>query len=338
MKISEIDYNLPSNLIAQVPLKKRDECKLLVYDRKKNKIEHKIFADILEYLNKDDVLVINNTKVFRARLYGRKKNGNAKIEILLLKRVNKEQWDALVKPAKRVKDGTIIIVNEDIHIEVIHRLYEGNFLIKFNTPLSYEDINRIGDVPLPPYIKREKPEDVDELFYQTVYAKDFGAVAAPTAGFHFTKSLLKKIEEKGIKITYITLHISWGTFSPIREEEVEKHKMHSEYLIIDKKSSDIINNRKGRCIGVGTSVVRGLESAVKNGMVEPFEGEVDTFIYPGYKFKIIDAMVTNFHLPKTTLILLVGAFLGVDKLKEIYQIAIDKQYRFYSYGDAMFII
>lgn len=338
MKLNEIDYPLPEELIAQYPLKRRDECRLFIYDRNSDKIEHRIFKDIINYLNKGDVLVFNNTKVFSARLYGVKKKTSAKLEILLLKRKTEREWEALIRPAKRVKKDTDIVITDSIQIKVIKRLGDGNFLIEFNKELSYKEIDKLGKIPLPPYIKREQDEEIDREYYQTVYAKKYGAIAAPTAGFHFTEELIKKIEGKGINIAYITLHISWGTFAPIRAENIEQHKMHSEYLIIDEKNAAIINNRCGRCIAVGTSVVRALESASDNNKVFPFEGEVDTYIYPGYKFKIVDSIITNFHLPKTSLLLLVGAFIGVKKLKELYNIAIKERYRFYSYGDAMLLL
>jgi len=338
MKIDEIDYNLPQELIAQYPLKERDKCKLLIYHRDSKKVEHKIFKDIINYLTPGDVLVFNDTKVFSARLYALKKETSAKLEILLLKKKSEKEWEALIKPAKRVKENTIIIVSDKIEVKVIKRIGEGNFLIQFNKKLTFEEIDKLGKIPLPPYIKRNLDNDIDKKYYQTIYAKKYGAVAAPTAGFHFTEKLIEKIKNKGVKIAYITLHISWGTFAPIRTDSIENHKMHSEYLIITDKNAKIINERKGKCIAVGTSVVRGLESASSNGKIFPFQGEVDTYIYPGYKFKVVDSIITNFHLPKTSLLLLVSAFIGIEKMKEIYNIAIKQKYRFYSYGDAMMII
>ncbi len=338
MKIDEIDYNLPQELIAQYPLKERDKCKLLIYHRDSTKVEHKIFKDIINYLTPGDVLVFNDTKVFSARLYALKKETSAKLEILLLKKKSEKEWEALIKPAKRVKENTIIIVSDKIEVKVIKRIGEGNFLIQFNKKLTFEEIDKLGKIPLPPYIKRNLDNDIDKKYYQTIYAKKYGAVAAPTAGFHFTEKLIEKIKNKGVKIAYITLHISWGTFAPIRTDSIENHKMHSEYLIITDKNAKIINERKGKCIAVGTSVVRGLESASSNGKIFPFQGEVDTYIYPGYKFKVVDSIITNFHLPKTSLLLLVSAFIGIEKMKEIYNIAIKQKYRFYSYGDAMMII
>jgi S-adenosylmethionine:tRNA ribosyltransferase-isomerase len=338
MKLEDIDYELPEELIAYYPLKERDKCKLLVYNRFLDKIEHRIFYEIIDYLNPEDVLVFNNTKVFNARLFGLKKETGAKLEILLLKKIDNNIWEALIKPAKRVKFDTEIIIDK-IVAKVINIYGDGRFLISFNRVLDYKDINKIGNVPIPPYIKREVNNKIDKKFYQTVYAEKPGSVAAPTAGFHFTNKLIRKIKNKGVKIAFLTLHLSFGSFEPIKSEEIEKHKMLPEYLIIDKKNVDIINNRRGRLIAVGTSTTRALEFlANKNGKIEEFSGEVNNFIYPGYKFKIVQGIITNFHLPKTSLILLVSAFVGLEKLKELYKIAIENKYRFYTYGDAMLIL
>jgi len=338
MKLEDIDYELPEELIAYYPLKERDKCKLLVYNRFLDKIEHRIFYEIIDYLNPEDVLVFNNTKVFNARLFGLKKETGAKLEILLLKKIDNNIWEALIKPAKRVKFDTEIIIDK-IVAKVINIYGDGRFLISFNRVLDYKDINKIGNVPIPPYIKREVNNKIDKKFYQTVYAEKPGSVAAPTAGFHFTNKLIRKIKNKGVKIAFLTLHLSFGSFEPIKSEEIEKHKMLPEYLTIDKKNVDIINNRKGRLIAVGTSTTRALEFlANKNGKIEEFSGEVNNFIYPGYKFKIVQGIITNFHLPKTSLILLVSALVGLEKLKELYKIAIENKYRFYTYGDAMLIL
>jgi len=338
MKLEDIDYELPEELIAYYPLKERDKCKLLVYNRFLDKIEHRIFYEIIDYLNPEDVLVFNNTKVFNARLFGLKKETGAKLEILLLKKIDNNIWEALIKPAKRVKFDTEIIIDK-IVAKVINIYGDGRFLISFNRLLDYKDINKIGNLPIPPYIKREVNNKIDKKFYQTVYAEKPGSVAAPTAGFHFTNKLIRKIKNKGVKIAFLTLHLSFGSFEPIKSEEIEKHKILPEYLTIDKKNVDIINNRKGRLIAVGTSTTRALEFlANKNGKIEEFSGEVNNFIYPGYKFKIVQGIITNFHLPKTSLILLVSAFVGLEKLKELYKIAIENKYRFYTYGDAMLIL
>jgi len=338
MKLEDIDYELPEELIAYYPLKERDKCKLLVYNRFLDKIEHRIFYEIIDYLNPEDVLVFNNTKVFNARLFGLKKETGAKLEILLLKKIDNNIWEALIKPAKRVKFDTEIIIDK-IVAKVINIYGDGRFLISFNRVLDYKNINKIGNVPIPPYIKREVNNKIDKKFYQTVYAEKPGSVAAPTAGFHFTNKLIRKIKNKGVKIAFLTLHLSFGSFEPIKSEEIEKHKILPEYLTIDKKNVDIINNRKGRLIAVGTSTTRALEFlANKNGKIEEFSGEVNNFIYPGYKFKIVQGIITNFHLPKTSLILLVSAFVGLEKLKELYKIAIENKYRFYTYGDAMLIL
>ncbi len=344
MKLEELDYKLPEDLIAQYPQAERDKCKLLIYTRKKDTIEHKLFYNIIEYLHKDDILIFNDTKVFPARIYGVKETGKAKIEFLLLKRLDEKRWESLIRPGKRIKDNTVIILKDrdnnilDIKVKIIDRKEDGIFIIEFSNNLEYKDFNHIGHIPLPPYIRRDDKKNLDDRYYQTVYAKKYGAVAAPTAGFHFTESLINMIKEKGVKIGYITLHIGWDTFAPIREEEVEKHKIHKEYIEVSDETVKLINNRKGRCIAVGTTVVRALESvAIKKGMIQEYKGWVDTYILPDYDIKIVDALITNFHLPKSTLLLLVSAFVGLDKLKFIYKIAIDKNYRFFSYGDAMFI-
>ncbi len=340
MKVNDLDFKLPAQLIAQYPLKKRDECKLLVYSRNNNECRHILFKNIIQYINKDDILIFNNTRVFAARLHGFKKDTGAKIEILLLGKKNKKSWKALIKPAKRIKRNTEIILKNNIIVRPIEQYEEGQFLIEFEKEMNYENFNRIGEIPLPPYIRREVENNVDKKYYQTVYAKEYGAAAAPTAGFHFTNNLMRQLSNKGVKIGYITLHISYATFSPIRTEHVEDHKMHSEYLIIPEKTVNLINdNTNGKIIAVGTTVVRGLESiAEDNKKINKYKGWIDTFIKPGYSFKVVDSIITNFHLPKSTLLLLVSAFTGLDKLKAIYQKAIKEKYRFFSYGDAVMIL
>jgi len=345
LHISELDYNLPEHLIAQHPTTERDKCRLLVYDRSKDEISHKYFKDIIAYLNKDDVLIFNDTKVFPARFFGIKRDTGAKIEFLILKRIDSVKWESLVKPAKRIKIGTVVDILDknnkktEFSVLVSDKFDNGIVKIEFNKVLEFDDFYKFGFVPLPPYIKRVPDDDFDTRYYQTVYAVNYGAVAAPTAGFHFTDSLIETLKTKGIKIGFLTLHIGWDTFAPVKEEIVEEHKMHKEFVFIPEETVNLVNNRKGRCIAVGTTVVRALESAaVSDGKIAPIKKYVDTFILPDTKIKTVDALITNFHLPKSTLLLLVSAFTGLEKLKKIYSEAINLEYRFFSYGDAMLII
>lgn len=339
MHVNDLNFDLPKELIAQFPSQKRDECRLLAYSRNSNNIKHLLFKEVSQYINKDDILIFNNTKVFAARLYGKKISTGAKIEVLLLEKQDKRQWKALIKPAKRIKGDVEIDLGDNIVIKTLKDLEEGRFIIEFNKEMNFEDINNIGEIPLPPYINRKTKKDLDDRYYQTVYAKEYGAVAAPTAGFHFTDELLDELKKKGVRIGYITLHISYATFAPIRTGNIDDHQMHSEYLIVPEETADLVNNNdKGRVIAVGTTVVRALESsAVSKKRIQKFEGMINTFIKPGYEFKIIDSLITNFHLPKSTLLLLVSAFISWDKLKTVYKEAIDEKYRFFSYGDAMMI-
>ena len=339
MTTDDFDYDLPKELIAQTPLLKRDESKLLVLDKETGSVTHKKFYDIIDYLNPGDALVINDTKVIPARIIGSKADTGAVIELLLLKDLG-DTWECLAKPQKRLKVGTIITFgNNDLSAEVTEIRDEGITIVK----LIYEGIlmeilERLGSMPLPPYI-HEKLKDADR--YQTVYAKDYGSAAAPTAGLHFTKELLKRIEDKGIKIVHITLHVGLGTFRPVMVEDVTKHKMHSEHFIVTKEAADILNEIKdsgNRIIAVGTTSVRTLETIMQtNDKFVPMVGDTSIFIYPGYKFKAIDALITNFHLPKSTLVMLVSAFASRDKILNAYKIAIENDYRFFSFGDAMFI-
>ena len=340
MKTDDFDFYLPEELIAQHPLEKRDSSKMLVLDRKTGEIEHKHFKDIIDYLDDNDVLVLNDTKVLPARLIGEKEETKAHIEVLLLKKESGDIWECLVKPAKRVKLGTIITFGNGLlkakctkigedgirHVEFI---YEGIF---------YEILDKLGTMPLPPYI-REKLEDKDR--YQTVYAKNLGSAAAPTAGLHFTKELLEKIKKKNIKVCYITLHVGLGTFRPVAVEDVTKHKMHSEYYSMTKEVADTLNTAKKegkRIIAVGTTTTRTLETIMtKYNEFTSCSGWTDIFIYPGYKFKAIDGLITNFHLPKSTLIMLVSAFSSKEIILNAYKEAVSKQYRFFSFGDSMFI-
>ena len=341
MKTSDFYYDLPEELIAQDPIYPRDSSRLLVYDRKEDKIEHKIFRDILDFLTDNDVLVINNTKVIPARIYGIKKDTGAKIEFLLLKRENLNTYEILAKPGKKAKVGTIVEFSDNLSAEIIEEREEiGGKLVKFhvkNGTLEAE-LDRIGEMPLPPYI-RKKLEDKDR--YQTVYAEKPGSSAAPTAGLHFTDELLEKVREKGVKVVEVLLEVGLGTFRPVQVEKLEDHHMHSERIVVSKETAELLNEYKKqgkRIIAVGTTSVRTLESiASEKGIVEPANKETSIFIYPGYKFKFVDSIITNFHLPESTLIMLISAFLGREKTLEIYNTAVKEKYRFFSFGDAMFL-
>ncbi len=339
MKTDDFDYDLPEHLIAQTPLKARDTSKLLVLDKKTGKIEHHHFNDILSYLHKGDVLVLNDTKVMPARLYGIKEDTKAVIEILMLKEIDNNKWECLVKPAKRVKIGTIVNFSDKLQAKCIAIKEEGIRVFTFiYQGIFYEILDELGEMPLPPYI-HEKLQDKDR--YQTVYAKNIGSAAAPTAGLHFTEELLNKIEDKGIDIVYITLHVGLGTFRPVNVEDVTKHKMHSEFYQLDEKAASILNKAKKenrRIISVGTTSTRTLETIINlYGEFRACSGWTDIFIYPGYQFKAIDSLITNFHLPKSTLIMLVSALAGKDNIMRAYHEAIEHEYRFFSFGDSMFI-
>ncbi len=339
MKTDDFDYELPSELIAQTPLSKRDESRLLVLDRETGEVTHKKFYDIIDYLNPGDALVINDTKVIPARIIGEKVDTGAIIELLLLKELE-DKWECLAKPQKRLKIGTIISFGDGkLKAEVVEIRDEGVTIVKLiYNGILMEILDALGSMPLPPYI-HEKLEDKDR--YQTVYAKDYGSAAAPTAGLHFTKELLKKIEDKGIKIVHVTLHVGLGTFRPVMVDDVKNHKMHSEHFILTKEAADTLNNiRKngGRIIAVGTTSVRTLETVMQNNNeFVPMVGDTEIFIYPGFKFKAIDGLITNFHLPKSTLVMLVSAFASREKILNAYNIAVKEKYRFFSFGDAMFI-
>ena len=342
-RLSEFELEVPEELIADHPTKKRDECNLMVLDRKKETIEHKKFTDIIDYLNKGDVLVMNNTRVYPARLYAFKDKSEAKVEVFLLRELSGDLWEAMVKPARKVRIGNKLIFGDGVECDVIDNTVSGGRVLRFeyNVPDLHEFIEQVGHSPLPPYIEREPiPEDKDN--YQTVYATERGSVAAPTAGTHFSKELLKKIEKKGIKLAYITLHIGLGTFRPIMVEDLTRHQMDSEYFNIPIETADIINNakkKKRRVICVGTSTIRTLETVVTSGFkVTPRKGWTDKFVYPPYNFKMCDSMITNFHQPQSTLMMLVAAFATKDFVLDAYKEAIEKKYRFYSYGDSMIII
>ncbi len=336
MKTNDFDYYLPENLIAQTPVYPRDSSKMLVYDRAQDRVEHKRFYDIKNYLKKGDVLVRNNTKVLPARLFGYTPHGG-KVEVLLLRRFDLTDWEVLVKPGKKAKPGAKLIIAENLSLEVLSNIEEsGGRRVRFNFEGVFEDIiSNLGEMPLPPYIT-EKLKDKDR--YQTVYADVSGSSAAPTAGLHFTPELLKELIEMGVEIVDVTLHVGLGTFRPVKVEDVLTHHMHSEYFEVSKKSADIINKAKAegrRVIAVGTTSVRTLESATDgNGIVQPLKQDTDIFIYPGYKFKMVDGLITNFHLPKSTLIMLVSAFSSREKVLELYELAVKEQYRFFSFGDA----
>lgn len=352
MLISEYDYNLPEELIAQMPADKRDNSRMMVLNRKDRTISHKHFYDIVDLIEPNTLLVMNNTKVLPARLIGHKDTG-AKIEVFLLKQNSKmqdehENWEVLIKPSKRVKPDTLIKISDELSVRAIKRLEEnGEWLVEliFNGNNVLDVLHRNGNIPLPPYIERKIPnEDLKKLDferYQTVYAKDEGSVAAPTAGLHFTKEILKKLENKGVELAYVTLNVGLGTFRPVQCENVENHKMHSETFEISEKAAEQINRAKAegkKIVAVGTTTVRTLETAYKKfGCIKACHDHSELFIYPPYEFKVIDNLITNFHLPKSTLLMLVSALAGKDFIFEAYKEAIENKYRFFSYGDCMYI-
>ena len=339
MNVSDFNYELPEELIAQVPIKKRDESRLMVLNREKQTIEHRTFKDIIEYLEPGDCLVRNNTKVIPARIYGKKETG-ANVEFLLLNNIEGDIWETIVRPGNKLHVGTKVIFGDGIlKAEILEIMPGGTRKVKFEyTGIFNEILDKIGLMPLPPYIHEELKE---RDRYQTVYAKYNGSAAAPTAGLHFTEELLQKIEEKGIKIANVTLHVGIGTFRPVKEEKVEDHEMHSEHFYIKQEDVDKINETKRqgkRVIAVGTTSCRVLETiADENGMVKETEGDTQIFIYPGYKFKCLDGLITNFHLPQSTLLMLVSALAGRDFILKAYNEAVKEKYRFFSFGDAMFI-
>ncbi|MCI8961350.1 MAG: tRNA preQ1(34) S-adenosylmethionine ribosyltransferase-isomerase QueA [Clostridia bacterium] len=340
MKVSEFNYNLPEELIAQTPIKNRDESRLMILDKQKETINHKTFKNIIDYLQPGDCLVRNNTKVIPARLYGKKETG-ANVEFLLLNRIEGDFWEVIVRPGRKLPVGTKVTFGEGLlKAEIIELLNDGNRKVRFSyNGIFNEILDRIGLMPLPPYIK-EKLEDKKR--YQTVYAKYEGSAAAPTAGLHFTEELLKKIQDKGIDVANVTLHVGIGTFRPVKVEKIEEHDMHSEHFYIKQEDVEKINRAKkngGRVIAIGTTSCRVLESIAdgNTGLVKPYEGDTQIFIYPGYKFKCIDGLITNFHLPESTLIMLVSALAGKEYIMKAYNEAVKEKYRFFSFGDAMFI-
>ena len=340
MKTADFYFDLPQELIAQDPLEDRSSSRLLVLDRETGKAEHHIFKDVIDYLNPGDCLVVNNTKVIPARLFGSKEGTEAKIEILLLKRKENDVWETLVKPGKKAKPGTRISFGDGLLTgEVIDVVEEGNRLIKFTYDGIFEEIlDQLGQMPLPPYITHQLK---DKNRYQTVYAKHDGSAAAPTAGLHFTPELLEAIKAKGVNIAHVTLHVGLGTFRPVKVEDVTNHHMHSEFYIVEEDQAKLINETKqrgGKIVSVGTTSCRTLESATDDqGILQAGSGWTDIFIYPGYKFKMIDRLITNFHLPESTLLMLVSALAGKDKIMAAYEEAVKERYRFFSFGDAMLL-
>ena len=349
MKLSEFDFKLPLNRTALHPAENRDESRLMVVHKDTGKIEHKVFKDIIKYFNEDDVLILNDTKVFPARLYGQKEKTGAKIEVFLLRELSTDQrlWDVLVDPARKIRIGNKLYFGDDDSLvaEVIDNTTSRGRTLRFLYDGSYEEFRdkliELGQTPLPKYIKRSE-EDFDKERYQTIYAKNEGAVAAPTAGLHFSKHLLKKLQIKGVNLGELTLHVGLGTFNPVEVEDLSKHKMDSEELFINDDLVNMVNktkHNKNKVCAVGTTVMRGLESSVSSmGTLNPYQGWTHKFIFPPYNFSIADSLITNFHMPKSTLLMMVAAFGGYDFMMEAYQVAIKEKYRFYSYGDAMLIL
>jgi len=340
--LSDYDYELPKKLIAQKPMGRRDSSRLLTVRRDTEEIVVGKFTDVTQYFNKGDVLVLNETKVIPARLFGTSLRNSAVIEIFLLKEIEENVWEIMIKPGRKIKDGDEIKLDDDVRCHIQSRTTEGNRIAVFDFEGSfYEFIDKFGRTPLPPYIERE-PDQEDKKRYQTVYAKVPGAVAAPTAGLHFTRKVLKQLEDKGVEIVSILLHVGAGTFKPIKSANIKDHKMHSEFYKVSDETARRINSAKikgGKIFAVGTTVVRTLESlSDRYGKLRPGSGETDIFIYPGFKFRVTDHIITNFHLPKSTLILLVSAFSSTELIKKAYNKAVTEQMRFFSYGDAMLII
>lgn len=340
MKTEDFYYELPESLIAQHPIDNREASRMLVLDKKTGEIQHKIFKNVLDYLNKGDCLVLNDTRVIPARLFGSREGKDEKIEFLLLRRVENNRWETLVRPGKKVKPSSRIVFGDGLlKADVLSIEEDGTRIVEFIYDGIFEEIlDRLGEMPLPPYIK-ERLEDRER--YQTVYSKNEGSAAAPTAGLHFTEELLKEIEEKGVNIVFLTLHVGLGTFRPVKVENIEEHHMHEEYFEVSVEAADKINTVKksgGRIVAVGTTTVRTLETvATEEGIVLPSKGWTNIFIYPGYRFKVIDRLITNFHLPESTLLMLVSALAGRENILDAYNEAVSKNYRFFSFGDAMLI-
>lgn len=341
MKTSDYFYNLPEELIAQTPLEKRDSSRLLVLNRENGNVEHKHFYDILEYLNEGDCLILNDSRVLPARLYGIKNGTGAKVEFLLLTQKKNKVWECLAGPGKKAREGTEFVFGNGIMTgKVLEVLENGNRVVEFECEDNFfAALDRLGEMPLPPYITKKLQ---DKERYQTVYSRELGSAAAPTAGLHFTDELLEKAREKGIKTGFVTLHVGLGTFRPVKAEDISQHKMHSEHYEVPQETADLIKKTKangGRVISVGTTSCRTLESVARDyGEIKACEGWTDIFIYPPYQFKVLDGLITNFHLPESTLIMLVSAFAGYDNVMNAYKIAVEERYRFFSFGDAMLII
>lgn len=341
MKTSDFYYDLPEELIAQTPLEPRDSSRLMVLHKKTGEIEHRHFYDILDYLNEGDCLIMNDSRVLPARIYGVKDETNANVEFLLLNCIEGKKWEALAKPGKRAKIGTSFSFGDGLmHCKVVDILDDGNRILEFECEGSfYENLDKLGQMPLPPYI-HEKLKDKER--YQTVYSREIGSAAAPTAGLHFTKELMKKAQEKGVKIGFVTLHVGLGTFRPVKVDDVTKHKMHSEHYDMSEETANLINETHkngGRVFCVGTTSCRTVESVAKReGKIKASDGMTDIFIYPGFEFKAMDCLITNFHLPESTLIMLVSAFAGYDNIMNAYNTAVAEKYRFFSFGDAMLIV
>lgn len=341
MKTSDFYYDLPEELIAQTPVEPRDSSRMLIYDRAKKEISHKHFYDVIDYLNEGDTLIVNDSRVLPARIYGTKIPTGANVEFLLLKQKEEKVWETLVKPGKKARTGDKFLFGDGIMTAtVIDVLEDGNRIVKFECENNFfETLDKIGQMPLPPYI-HEKLKDNER--YQTVYSHELGSAAAPTAGLHFTKELMEKIKDKGVNIGYVTLHVGLGTFRPVKVDDVTTHKMHSEHFEVPKETADLIRKTKEngkRVIAVGTTSCRTLESvAEKHGEVVPCDGWTDIFIYPGFEFKVLDGLITNFHLPESTLIMLVSAFAGYEETMEVYKTAVEEKYRFFSFGDSMCIL
>ena len=343
-KLGDFDYPLPKKYIAQYPGNKRDQSKLMVVNRKAKTIEHKKFSNITDYLRKNDLLILNNTKVFPARLFATKDRTDAKVEVFLLRELAQNLWEVMVKPARKVRIGNKLVFTPKLMCDVIDNTVSGGRVVRFESESQtelHDIIDRIGTSPLPPYITRD-PEPSDKKRYQTVYATERGAVAAPTAGLHFTNGLINRLKKKGVKIEYITLHIGLGTFRPVQVEDLNRHQMDSEYFEVSTKTAMAINEARKKhrkIMAIGTSTIRALETVVVSGfMVSPKRGWTDKFIYPPYEYKMVDSMVTNFHMPKSTLMMMVSAFADINLLKKAYKEARKHDYRFLSYGDAMIII
>jgi S-adenosylmethionine:tRNA ribosyltransferase-isomerase len=340
--LKDLKINIPENLIAQYPLKNREESRLLVLHVSTQKIVDDCFSNLPNYISTQDCIVYNDTKVINARLFGIKEETGASLEVLLLRRIDGTDWECLIRPARRVRERMIISIKNEISLEVVDTLQEGVFRVRFSREVDYRDLTQIGEIPLPKYIKRSAVKGIDDILYQTVFADKYGAVASPTAGLHFTEKLIKEIKKRGAVWVPVTLNVDWGTFKPVREDDYRKHKIHRETYEISKESALIMNRciaEKRRFLCIGTTSVRTVESAVdQTGKLRSGRGETDLYIYPGYNFKLTDGMVTNFHLPDSTLILLVMAFAGVEGIRKAYAHAIKKKYRFFSYGDAMLII